>query len=301
MQLSLAVVLINIKNEWRTELFDKISTWFAILLSISIFAWLIHLFYPLPHTTIIEDSAWNHPRPIYNYFLFREFDQYDDGPGFARFQSFFLEPGHLGTIVALFLFANRFDFLKKRNIVFLLAIILSLSASAYVLVGIGSLLYRHSKKSSSKFILGVLFVFAFIFFFTFYNDGDNVVNNLIFGKLTRDEGAIEGRVTLYVIQKFNNMWSTGNDLLFGTGLFGKDEFLGAGIIIYFVQQGIVGTILLFLVYFCIYKSCKSGYGLLFFFIYLISFSQRTYPYWDFFIIPFILGLSYVLNAQRCER
>jgi hypothetical protein len=121
---------------------------------------------------------------------------------------------------------------------------------------------------------------------------------LIFGKLTREEGAIEGRVTLGVVQILYNMWSTGEDLLLGKGVFGNDdELLGSGIILFFVQQGIVGTILLFLVYYCIYKSCKSRYGFLFFLLYIISFLQRTYPYWDFFIITFILGLSYVKYDQ----
>jgi hypothetical protein len=298
MQVSLAVVLINVKNQWRVELFDKISNWFAILISISLFAWLIHLFLPLPHTIIIEESAWNNPRPIYDYFFFREFDPNADGLSFARFQSVFLEPGHLGTIVAFFLFADHFDFLKKRNIVFLLAVIVSFSASAYVLVGIGYLLHRFSSKNFFQLVIAALLLGAFIWFFAGYNGGDNVVNNLIFGKLTREEGAIEGRVTLGVVQILYNMWSTGEDLLLGKGVFGNDdELLGSGIILFFVQQGIVGTILLFLVYYCIYKSCKSRYGFLFFLLYIISFLQRTYPYWDFFIITFILWLSYVKYDQ----
>lgn len=300
LQISLALVLINLKNQWRAEIFDKISNWFAIVLSVSIIVWLIHLFYPLPHTTIIEESAWGTSRPIYNYFFFREFGYVENGLGFARFQSVFLEPGHLGTIVALFLFADHFDFLKKRNVIFLLAIIISFSASAYVLVGVGFLLYRYSKKKSVQLIFGALLVGGIIWFFAGYNGGNNVINNLIFGKLTREEGAIESRVAFEVIQVFNNMWSSGDDLLFGKGVFGED-FLGAGFFLFFVQQGIIGTILLILVYFNIYNSCKSSYGLLFFLLYIISFLQRTYPYWDFFIITFILGISYVRYDQRSEK
>jgi len=297
LQISLALVLINLKDQWSVEIFDKISKWFAILLSVSIFVWLIHLFLPLPHTTVIEESAWNISRPLYNYYFFQEFDPNEGGFGFARFQAFFLEPGHLGTIVALFLFADHYDFFKKRNVIFIIAVIISLSASAYVLVAVGYILYKYSRNKLSQFLLGILFVVFFIWFFAEYNGGDNAINNLIFGKLTREEGAIEGRVAFEVIQAFNNMWSTGDDLLFGKGVFGED-LLGAGFLLFFVQQGIIGTILLVLVYFNIYKSCKSSYGFLFFLLYIISFLQRTYPYWDFFIITFILGLSYVKYDQR---
>ena len=299
LQVSLAVVLINLKDQWRMELFDKISIWFSILLAISLFVWFIHLFYPLPHTTILlEETATSVSRPIYNYFFFQEFDPNVGGLGFARFQSFFLEPGHLGTIVALFLFADQFNFVKKRNLVFLVAVIVSFSASAYILVGVGYLLNRLSSKNFFKSVLGILLLGAFIWFFAGFNGGDNVVSNLIFGKLTREEGAIEGRVTLEVVQVFYNMLSSGEDLLFGKSVFGKDDLAGSGIILFFVQQGIVGIILLFLVYYSIYKSCKSSYGFLFFLLYIISFLQRTYPYWDFFIITFILGLSYVKYEQR---
>lgn len=298
LQISLALVLINLKDQWRVDIFDKISKWFAILLSVSIIVWVIHLFIPLPHSTIMEELSFDYnPRQIDNYFFFREFGHVESGLVFARFQSVFLEPGHLGTIVVCFLFANHFNLNKKRNIVFIIAIILSFSASAYVLVGVGFLLYKYSKKKSAQLIFGVLLIGAFIWFFAGYNGGDNVISNLILGKVTREEGAIEGRVTFEVIQAFYNMWSTGDDLLFGKGVFGEDLF-GAGFLLFFVQQGIIGTILLILVYFNIYKSCKSSYGFLFFLLYIISFLQRTYPYWDFFIITFILGLSYVKYDQR---
>lgn len=298
LQISLALVLINLKELWRVEIFEKISKWFAILLSISIFVWLIHLFLPLPHTTVIEESAWNISRPLYNYYFFQEFDPNEGGFGFARFQAFFLEPGHLGTIVALFLFADHYDFSKKRNVIFIIAVIISLSASAYVLVAVGYILYKYSRNKSSQFLLGILFVVFFIWFFAEYNGGDNAINNLIFGKLTREEGAIEGRVSMEVIQAFYDMWSSGDKLLLGRGMFDKDELIGAGFILFFVQQGIIGTILLIIVYYTIYKSCKSSYGFLFFLLYIVSFSQRTYPYWDFFLIPFVLGLSYAKFAQR---
>ncbi len=289
---SLALVLLNMKAEWRIILLERISKLFGILLSISIILWFIHLFISLPHTTTTFDNHWGGYSTIANYFFFQEFVT----PGeLQRFQGMFLEPGHLGTISSFFLIVNEYNFRRKENIVFLISIILSLSASAFVLTAIGFLLYWYNSR---KVITALSFLAIIVIFFIYYNGGDNVVNNLIFSKLTREEGAVEGRVTLEIVDMFNEMWITGKDLLLGKGLFfAYDESQGSGLILYFVKNGIIGTLLLFLSYFAIYRTCKSRYGFYILLIYYISFLQRTYPFWDAFIIPFILGLSYVSRPK----
>lgn len=289
---SLAVVLLNIDIIWRVELFKKLSNWFAILLAISIVAWVIHFVIPLPHSTYVEDSAWGGSRRILNYFLFREFDA-DRDANIRRFQAFFLEPGHLGTIVAFFLAFNRFDFKKKKNIVFIISTILSLSASAYFLVALSYIFYKYSERNAKRIIVAVVFLTALIVFFMNYNGGDNVVNELIFGKLTRETGAIEGRVSLEVLATYKDMWETGSNLFWGLGVFSGKETLGAGFILYFVQHGLIGSLLVILAFYFIYRCCKSRYGFYLFVVYIVSFLQRTYPFLDAFSFPFILGLPFV--------
>lgn len=299
MLVSLALVLINLKDAWKIELFETISRWFGILMGLSMILWLLHFFMPLPHTTAVVEMN-NVPINSYNYFLFREtmFSDYSSDI-MQRYQGMFLEPGHLGTIVAVFLINNCFDFKKKENWVFLIACILSLSASSYLLVALGFVFYRFSANGNKKFVISSLILIVLIIFFANYNGGDNLVNNLIFGKLTREDGAVQSRVSLGLLAMFDSMWQSGRDLIFGKGWEVVDmENSGAGIILFFVVNGIFGTALLILAYYSIYCCCKSRYGFFVFLIYLVSFLQRTYPYWDAFSLPFILGLPFILRDQQ---
>ena len=298
MQVSLAVVLLNVKDDCRIKLLYTITKWFAVILAISLVFWVIHFFVPLPHITTVFDNPWGGYIIRSDYFFFRELENPDD---IQRFQSYFLEPGHLGTIAALFLIVNQFDFKRIENFVYLLVIIVSLSAAAYVMIALGYLLFRVSEGKKSYFVYAILLLLALLVFFMNYNGGNNVVNDLIFSKLTRENGAVEGRVSDDVLSLYNNMWNTGKDLFFGKTMFLNLDTVGAGLILYFVQNGIFGTLLLALSYFSIYRSKRSRYGFYVLIIYYISFLQRTYPYWDAFTVPFILGLSSILYVQPNKR
>lgn len=307
LRMSMAVVVLNVKNEVRVCLLQKLSSWYAVLLVIAIIVWLLHFIIPLPHTTTVGDVWWDASgMRVDNYFFFKESDYFETGADtMRRFQGMFKEPGHLGTITALLLICNRFEFQKKENLVFLVTVLLSVSAAAYVLLVLGYLSLRLSERGGKHFIPALLLVIVVILFFMFYNGGDNLVGNMIFSKVTRDEGAIEGRVSLTIYALFESMWATGNDLLFGKSqsllIEMEDQDVGAGGIVYFVLHGIVGTGILILAYYWVYKSCKSIYGLFVFFIYIITFLQRSYLDWDAFYLPYILGLPYFQEVASLRR
>lgn len=298
MLVSLAALLINVKVDWRMELWQTISKWYAVLVLLAVVFWLLHFVFPLPHATMIGDMNGT-PIHSYNYFFFREtmFNEYRTD-WMQRFQGMFLEPGHMGTITAFFLLINRFAFHKIENWILLIGTLLSLSASAYLLLVLGYMSHMVAGGNARKVLYAVLLIVCMVVFSIFYNDGNNLINELIFEKLTREEGAMESRVSLEVLMLFENMWSTGTDLWYGKGAFLDIEENSAGFMLFFVCCGIVGTILLVLAYFSIYYSCKTKYGFFLFLIYMISFLQRTYPYFDAFSLPFILGLPYFLQEQR---
>lgn len=299
MEVSLAVVLLNLKHEWRIELLQKLSNWFSILLLLSIVVWAIHLFIPLPHKSSVVDVFYSENGiTINNYYFFKETMVVEYGVAdFQRFQGMFMEPGHLGTIVAFFLIVNRFDFKKRECIVFIIAIFLSLSAAAYVITALGYALYKFTESGAKRVIVSALLLTVLVIIASLYNGGDNPVNNLVFGKLAQEGGLMESRTSLSVLTLFNNMIKTGGiDMLFGYGANVEGEG-SAGFIYFFVCNGIIGCFLLLAAYYGIYRSCRTRYGLMVFIIYIISFLQRTYPHWDAFSFPFILGLPFFLHER----
>ena len=300
MEVSLAIVLLNLKHEWRIELLEILNKWFAVLLVLSIATWFVHLLIPLPHSSRVVDVCYSaNGITINNYFFFKETMVVESGVAdFQRFQGMFMEPGHLGTIVAFFLIVNCFDFKKRECIVFLVTILLSLSAAAYVITALGYALFKFTESGAKRIIVSALVLLVLVLVASLYNGGDNPINNLVFGKLTREGGLMESRTSFSVLTMFSNMLgSGGTDLLFGYGANVEGEG-SAGFIYFFVCNGIIGCVLLFAAYHSIYRSCRTRYGLIVFIIYLVSFLQRTYPHWDAFSFPFILGLPFFLKGKK---
>jgi hypothetical protein len=292
-------LLIGLKANIKMELFDDFSNWLALLLILSIIFWGLHVLgLSLPHINqVIEKDGTSHSIIIENYFFFRTamYEDSFDQLVFQRFNGFFLEPGHMGTIVFFFLYANGFDMKKRRNIVYLVTILLTLSAAAYTIAAVGYFLHKIG-SGSSKIIVKSLFVIVLcIICILLYNNGDNIVNDLIFGKLTREQGALDGRISFEVQELYQKLWDNG-DYVFGLGY--KTFQDSAGFKVFFVMNGIVGVLLVMISYFKIYLTSPSKYAFYMFILYMINFTQRTYCGWDAFLVPFILGIVYLNNCKR---
>ena len=97
-----------------------------------------------------------------------------------RFHSIFLEPGHLGCIIAFFVMANQYNFKNRYVLIMSIVLLFTLSLAGYVLFYIGFLVYFINKsKDTGKFrrivAVGVVFIGIWLFG-TYYNGGDNYVN-----------------------------------------------------------------------------------------------------------------------------
>ena len=63
---------------------------------------------------------------------------------FPRFQSIFLEPGHLGMISSLMLYMIRYNMRSWQGIIIFLSSLLSMSLAAYMLLFLGMVIYKLS-------------------------------------------------------------------------------------------------------------------------------------------------------------
>lgn len=297
------IQIIFLDSEHQIDLFNTLSKWYAILLGISVFWWLLfQIGIPLPH--ISEKMSWQYNDYGFinqNYFFFRHaisLSPYVVLEPIPRFNGFFLEPGHIGTITSLFLFAHNFNLKNRLNIIFLFVIIISFSAAAYVITFLGYLLYRFS-DSLKKLVIPTIITIIGVIIISSYNEGDNAVNELIFGKLTREQGAINGRFSAQTKLLWDEIVSDGR-IWFGVGAGAKVP-QSAGYKVFLIMNGIFGTFLMVMAYWYIMLSNYSKRGLYMFALLIISFLQRCYCFWDAFLDPYILGTLYLQINNQLEE
>ena len=115
-----------------------------------------------------------------NYFLFM-IDDRTLWAFFPRFSSVFLEPGHLGTAATLLLSTQFGKWKKWYNIVLLVALLLTFSLAAYVIyvVVIFLKLWVQRKQFIGKLIMMVAFISTIVVGSFFYNNGENLLHDLI--------------------------------------------------------------------------------------------------------------------------
>jgi len=146
-------------------------------------------------------------------------------------------------------------------------------------------------------LMGVLYIIAIN-----YNDGNNLLNDWFFARLTPSEDKIiaGNNRTFGMVDDFYEIFTKHqNLLLWGLGVDNYNfivetvHFGGAGIKIYILRQGLVSVFFVFLGYLFIGFSISKNwrYTLCFILLFAISFWQRAYPFWASWLILFISGIT----------
>ncbi len=165
---------------------------------------------------------------------------------FPRFLSIFLEPSHLGTVIAVLLLTQRGKWKKWYNVANIIALALTFSLGAYMyFVAIIFLnLWVKGKKFLSKLLATITVIAGFVAGSFVYNGGDNLVHDLILARLEIDDGELAGnnRTTVDFDQEFSSFLNS-NDIWFGREL--ADDLGNSGYKVFFYRNGIFGLALFF--------------------------------------------------------
>jgi len=287
------LVFLTTPRAFKIYALNVITRWWLFILIPSLGLFLLSFFIDLPNLGQIENKTWE--MYVYtNYVFFIKGQFYD-----IRFNSIFLEPGHLGMILAFFLYAFKFDLTKWQVWVMLIVEFFTLSLAGYVLVAIAyvfSLIAQ--RKSFLKFILYVsLFLGSVFAGARLYNNGDNLLNVLIVDRLQLDDekGIVGNNRTSTAADDLFEEMVTSNKIWWGwpAGKY-KDEDLGAGWQVFTIKFGLIPLILFAIFYFLLAnkRPLDRRYNMLFLALLAIAFVQRAYPFWESWIIPFVCGMSF---------
>lgn len=253
---------------------------------------------PLPHVDMVFNDGFY---SFTNYYLFLIDDRtlFDFIP---RFQSIFLEPAYLGSTAALLLMTQRGKWRRWYNISLIVGIIVSFSLGgyAYFVAVIFLNMWIERKKMVRKFmsmivVIGIVVGGSFV-----YNNGDNMLHNLILLRLEIDDGDIVGnnRVT----EDFDTEYGAflqSSDIVFGRD-YDYSNFGDSGYKVFFYDYGLVGVLLLFLFYgFSLVKSDDYRRMLASIIVMLLIFVVDGFVLWFGRFIPlYITAMSKLYDNEK---
>ena len=248
---------------------------------------------------------------FFNYIFLLEKLNNDDE--YLRFQSIFLEPSYLGTLLAYLLYTIKFDFKKyKYAWSLLVGLFFTLSLAGLFLLLFGYVFCRYSQGRSVKslLIVGITLLAAFSFS-KFYNDGNNVINEQFLvrleidnEKIIRGNNRFEGLTDEYFEESFKDgtFWlglGRAKIEIINGGKGWQDDFdhstqiRGAGYKIFILYYGLISALMYFMAYYFIgvRQSHTKKYAIGYIILIVATFIQASYPASYAWLIPFILGVK----------
>lgn len=221
----------------------------------------------------------------------------DEGRSYFRYCSIYNEPGVVGTVSALILCSRKYKINDKKNIILIIAGIMSMSTAFFVLSGLYIILKYISEKDIIKNVIIItLLCFSFIFAdsILYQNNEsysryvhDKIINFVAYGESNRSTSAMN--------KEFNNFLKQRKEILLGKGADARGVLVSNLTIkreIY--QYGFMGLFLVFAAYFAIFHSVyeKDRNAIIFLIVYLASLYQRPYVLNAFALVIFYGGLYY---------
>ena len=207
-----------LRHEDLMRLGDVLAQSLAFLLVPSILCYFLYLGgFSIPHYPISMPDT-NYSFENYRFFLLDDRFAMQLVP---RFHAVFLEPAHLAIACVTLLLAQVGQWRRWYNIVIIVALIMSFSLAGYILMVYVLLAASWMKGRAivAKVVALVVALSLGVMFVAFYNDGDNLVNELILQRMeVNDEGEMEGDNR--VSDDFNKQFETfmqSDQVLTGVG------------------------------------------------------------------------------------
>ena len=297
--------IILMKIEEKKKLLKSFIELYVGILFVSCVFYLLYLINLLPISLPISISdsyySWGFTNHI---FLITP----NTGFIFSRFQSIFLEPGHVGMISALCLYPLKYKWSDKRVVILIISILLSFSLAAYVLFLLGFILFKltSSRRIFIRLLQSIAIIFAlFIASFVYYeNNPNSLFSELILSRFEFDEerGFVgNNRTNEQFDYYYDNVFYKNSSCLLGIGSKVQKISSKGGnssYKVFIVSNGIIGIILLGLFFFSFVIYSKSFFMFGFFILYVASFWQRPYALWEVELVIYISTALLLMNKNR---
>lgn len=299
-------LVILLSDDEKVELMRMFTKIYVVIVGFSLLSFALYqLGVELPYSIVKYEANAGYPDfKCYPFLLVQNEYQLIN-----RFQSVFLEPGHLGMISALLLYVDGYRLKRSEGVILCVSILISLSLAAYMLLLVGFLLhYVMVHKGVLKHVvlslMWILVVFVLALFYYMYNPdaafSQRIVERLEFDE---DKGFKGNNRTSASFDSYYEHFYQTSDCLIGVGPTeyklaswgGRSKGGSSSYKVFIVQHGLIGLFLLIL-FFSVYtyqQKSKLLLGLLL--LYIASFWQRPYALWE---VELFLFISYAIYINK---
>ena len=280
---------------------------FVVILLISLLGWILFLLgVNLPHSGLILHSNGFHE--YYDYYFFRVSASGVESD-FPRFQSIFLEPGQLATPCVFLFYLNSFEnkVFGRKNLVLLVAIILSFSLISYGLMLISFVTIAWTKGARWKVPLTIIVVLVIggVYYLASSSE-DNAIYALILSRLEYDEETIisGNNRTADVFNLYYADFINSNDKYFGihNKLSSGYDWTNnsSGYKKFIVHDGIVGMVIFMTLIITMFLKNRNAKTLMFFIILVLAFLVRNLLQNPMWLSIAILGFYLLGNENNLK-
>lgn len=292
----LFVSVLTLKDDYKIDVIEFITKWFSALLLISLVFYILYLLnIPLPNSWIVREG---YRSELYNYYFFVCFE------GSIRFQSVFLEPGHMTMGLAPLLFINKYDIKKIPVLIMITAQLFSFSLAGYIVFLFGILYQSILQRGIKKFLYPITmisFFFLFLYTSTFVFQ-ENLFKDLIMARMEWDGTSIVGddRSSDYLDKQYKQYKNSGVQIFTGIGYKGENSEKGvSGYKYYMVSYGLIGLSLLLAFYSLTIArkpNARGSFGLLILMLLLLY--QNSYPIWWCMLVSLSCGKVFMKKSEE---
>lgn len=295
------MTLFQLDKDILPKLMMFLTKFMAVIQVIALIGFFLFLLgFPLPS----RDATFDNEFYFYTNYYFFLLDDRQMLVLFPRFQSYFVEPNYHGTACVLLLFYQCGRWKKWYNIVLLITSLLSFSLSAYVLLVVVLFLnsWRRGKHIFRQVLLSIIIIGSVVGASFVYNDGENLVHDLILLRLEVEDGELAGndRITDNFKHDYEKFWKS-DDILFGRER-DKSEFGNQGYQVYIYENGLIGLFLLIIFYIsATYKAPNKRSLISAWIMVILIFGVNGEITWNQIFIPiFCTAFSEPDSAERAD-